>query len=56
MLAIINTLTINGIEAYPVKVEVDIRSGLPGFILVGLASQPTREATERVKSLLKPWL
>lgn len=31
MLASINTLVINGIEATPVKVEVDIQAGLPAF-------------------------
>ncbi|MGI5921751.1 MAG: YifB family Mg chelatase-like AAA ATPase [Syntrophomonadaceae bacterium] len=53
MLAIVNTLVINGIEAQPVKVEVDIRNGLPGFELVGLPSAAIREARERVKSAIK---
>ncbi len=53
MLASLNTMVINGIEAIPVKVEVDIQTGLPGFELVGLASQATREARERVRSALR---
>lgn len=53
MLASLNTMVINGIEATPVKVEVDIQRGLPGFELVGLASQATREARERVRSALR---
>ena len=35
MLAITNTLALTGIEAKPVKVEVDIQNGLPGFEIVG---------------------
>lgn len=53
MLATLNTLVLTGIEARPVKVEVDIQNGLPNFDLVGLASQTTREARERVRSAIK---
>ena len=53
MLASLNTMVINGIEATPVKVEVDIQTGIPAFELVGLASQATREARERVRSALR---
>jgi magnesium chelatase family protein len=53
MLASLNTMVINGIEATPVKVEVDIQRGLPGFELVGLASQATKEARERVRSAIR---
>lgn len=53
MLAIINTMVINGIIAKPVKVEVDIRDGLPGFEIVGLPAPSIKEARERVKSAIK---
>lgn len=53
MLATLNTLVISGIEATPVKVEVDIQSGLPTFDLVGLAQAALKEARERVKSAIK---
>ncbi|MEN6460108.1 MAG: YifB family Mg chelatase-like AAA ATPase [Syntrophomonas sp.] len=53
MLATLNTLVLTGIEARPVKVEVDIQNGLPTLDLVGLASQATREARERVRSAIK---
>lgn len=53
MLATLNTLVLTGIEARPVKVEVDLQTGLPNFDLVGLASQATREARERVRSAIK---
>ncbi len=53
MFALVNTLVLTGIEAIPVKVEVDIRSGLPAFEIVGLASGAVKEARERVKSAIK---
>lgn len=53
MLATTNTLLINGIEAVPVKVEVDIQNGLPNFELIGLAQAALKEARERVKAALK---
>jgi len=53
LLASLNTLVISGIEAMPVKVEVDIQSGLPVFDIVGLAQAALKEARERVKSAIK---
>lgn len=53
MLASLNTLVISGIEATPVKVEVDIQAGLPVFDMVGLAQAALKEARERVKSAIK---
>ena len=53
MLSVLNTLFINGIEAQPVKVEVDIQNGLPDFQIVGLASMAIKEARERVRSAIK---
>jgi magnesium chelatase family protein len=53
MLATVNTLVITGIEAQAVKVEVDLMTGLPDFILVGLAQAALKEARERVKSAIK---
>jgi len=35
MLAITNTLSLTGIDAKAVQVEVDIQNGLPGFEIVG---------------------
>ncbi len=53
MLAVVNSLVLQGIEARTVKVEVDIHSGLPSFDIVGLASQSVREAKERVRAAIK---
>jgi len=53
MLAALNTFVITGIEAKPVRVEVDIQNGLPSFEIVGLASTSIKEARERVRAALK---
>jgi magnesium chelatase family protein len=53
MLASVNTLVLNGIEASTVRVEADIMSGLPHFEIVGLASAAVKEARERVRSALR---
>jgi magnesium chelatase family protein len=48
MLARARTFTIEGLHARAISVEVDIRSGLPAFTIVGLADAAVREARERV--------
>lgn len=53
MLASTNTMVINGIQAQPVTVEVDLQDGLPGFEIVGLPMASVKEARERVRSALK---
>ncbi|MFC1656757.1 YifB family Mg chelatase-like AAA ATPase [Patescibacteria group bacterium] len=42
-----------GLEAHPVEVEVDISTGLPGFLIVGLPDKAVEEARERVRSAIK---
>lgn len=53
MFAVVNSLVLEGIEAFPVKVEVDVQNGLPSFDVVGLPSTAVKEAKERVRSALK---
>ena len=48
MLARAHTFTIEGLQTRHVTVEVDIRPGLPGFTIVGLADAAVREARDRV--------
>ncbi len=52
MLARTRTFTIDGLQARQVTVEVDIRAGLPGFAIVGLADASVREARERVRAAI----
>src|ERR671916_739109 len=42
------SLSLFGIDALPVEVEVDVSSGLPGFSIVGLPDAAVQEARERV--------
>lgn len=53
MLARLKTLTLLGLEAEEVEVEVDLHRGLPKFSIVGLADTAVQEARERVKSAIK---
>jgi magnesium chelatase family protein len=52
MLARAHTFTIDGLQTRHVTVEVDIRPGLPGFTIVGLADAAVREARERVQAAI----
>jgi len=52
MLARAHTFTIEELQTRHVTVEVDIRPGLPGFTIVGLADAAVREARERVKAAI----
>ncbi|MEA2372759.1 MAG: magnesium chelatase family protein [Solirubrobacteraceae bacterium] len=50
MLARSHSFAIEGLEARRVCVELDIRSGLPAFTIVGLPGTAVREARERVRA------
>jgi magnesium chelatase family protein len=53
MLARAHTFTIEGLHTRHVTVEVDIRPGLPGFTIVGLADAAVRESRERVQAAIR---
>ena len=53
MVAKVLSGTVQGIEASPVEVEVDLHLGLPQFTLVGLVEGAIRESKERIRSALK---
>ena len=42
-------MSLFGIDALPVEVEVDVSAGLPGFSIVGLPDAAVQEARERVR-------
>ncbi|MCX7974261.1 MAG: YifB family Mg chelatase-like AAA ATPase [Candidatus Aminicenantes bacterium] len=44
---------LQGIEAFPVEVEIDVTQGLPNFIIVGLPDTTIRESEQRIRSALK---
>ena len=51
-LARIRSFAFSGIEAMPVEVQVQISSGLPAFLVVGLPDKAVGEARERVRAAL----
>jgi magnesium chelatase family protein len=44
---------IRGLDAHPVRIEVDIAPGLPGLQMVGLADAAVQESRERVRAALR---
>ena len=53
MLATILSAALIGVDPYPLRVEVDIRNGLPSFSIVGLPDPAVRESRERVLTAIK---
>ncbi|HEX5853355.1 MAG TPA: YifB family Mg chelatase-like AAA ATPase [Solirubrobacteraceae bacterium] len=53
MLARAHAFTIEGLHTRHVAVEVDVRPGLPGFTIVGLADAAVREARERIHAAIR---
>jgi magnesium chelatase family protein len=53
LLAQVHSLALNGLEALPVLVEVDLTNGLPLFNIVGLPDTTVRESRNRVRSGLR---
>ncbi|TMK39692.1 MAG: ATP-binding protein [Actinobacteria bacterium] len=52
MLARARTFALDGLESTGVSVEVNVRSGLPAFLIVGLGDTAVREARERVRAAI----
>jgi magnesium chelatase family protein len=52
MVARVQTVAFQGIEAVPVDVQVQIAPGLPKFLLVGLPDKAVKESSERVHAAL----
>jgi magnesium chelatase family protein len=52
VLARVATFAIDGVEPRRIWVEVEIRSGLPAFTIVGLGDTAVRESRDRVRSAI----
>jgi magnesium chelatase family protein len=52
MLGTAQGFILDGISARPVRVEVDVHRGLPGFAVVGLPEAAARDTRERVRAAL----
>ncbi len=48
----VNSVDLWGIDGIPIEVEVDIRSGLNHFLVVGLAENVVKESRERLRAAL----
>src|SRR5436305_7179696 len=53
MLARVATFAIDGVLPRQVWVEVDIRSGLPAFTIVGLGDTAVRESRDRIRAAIQ---
>ena len=54
MLAIVRTAALFGVDAHPVRVEVDVSDGgLPSTTLVGLPDASVRESRDRIESAIR---
>jgi Subunit ChlI of Mg-chelatase/Magnesium chelatase, subunit ChlI len=51
-IARVRTFTFSGIEAVPVEVQVQISSGMPALLVVGLPDKAVGEARERMRAAL----
>jgi magnesium chelatase family protein len=52
VLAAVSSATLVGVDGRPVRVEVHVSTGLPGFTVVGLPDTTCREARDRVRAAL----
>jgi magnesium chelatase family protein len=53
VLASLLSATVQGLDGHPIRVEVDVAPGLPGFTIVGLADTALQEARERVRGAIR---
>lgn len=53
MFAAVFGMSVIGLQAHLIRVEIDVSNGLPGFEIVGLPATAVREARERVRSALR---
>jgi len=52
MVSLVSTVALLGLEARPVEVQVQIASGVPAFVVVGLPDKAVAESRERVRAAL----
>jgi len=49
----VNSMSVIGMESYPVSVEVDTSQGLPQFATIGLPDASVKESRDRIKAAIK---
>ena len=53
MLSIVKSLSLQGLDGFLVRIEVDISNGLPAWDIIGLPDTSVRESKERVRTAIK---
>ena len=53
MLSVVKSITLQGLDGFLVRIEVDISSGLPAWDIVGLPDVSVKESKERVRTAIK---
>src|SRR5690554_7930600 len=53
MLCTLKSFALEGINGYPVEIEVFAQSGIPSFDIVGLPSSSIKESRDRVRAAIK---
>ena len=53
MLAKVHSCGVAGLDAYAITIEVDVASGLPSTVVVGLPDNAVKESKERVRSAIR---
>ena len=52
MATVVKSFSIQGIDAYPVDIEIKIMEGQPMISIIGLGDQAVKEAAERIQSAI----
>lgn len=53
MISVINSMGLNGLEAFTVVIEADVSTGMPACDIVGLPDASVKESKNRVRSAIK---
>ncbi len=53
MLSKVRSYGLNGLNGFPIEIEVDLHNGLPSYETVGLPDSAVKESRERVRSAIK---
>lgn len=53
MLSNVKSISLNGLDAYIINVQVDVSAGIPSWDIVGLPDASIRESKERVRTAIK---
>ncbi len=53
MLATVHSAVVDGVDGLPVRVEVDVRDGLPAYSVVGMPDAACRESRDRVRAAIQ---